>query len=230
MAFETWLVSSRAPIRRERVAPLDAFARWEEHRNRFGETGLWPMIFLAERMDLIESNFRDQGAGVEDHIAMGLNLDIQDFFSGILGDYAEDEEFEMDLDFDPSGLVPDGIDNDLEAIVQSGEDHWIALLPCHEPWEALAVLGYGGWNGCPMPAVHVAVLREWHSRHEAVPLMLGGDTLQLIVRPIEDPEEAKRVAIEQYAYCSDIVDQGVGSVEDLAASLLGSSVWFFWWD
>ena len=35
---------------------------------------------------------------------------------------------------------------------------------------------------------------------------------------------------EQFAYCPDIVDQGAGTLEALAAVLVNASVWFFWWD
>jgi hypothetical protein len=38
------------------------------------------------------------------------------------------------------------------------------------------------------------------------------------------------VALEQYRYCPDIVDQGVGSIHDLAATQVPSSSWYFWWD
>jgi hypothetical protein len=38
------------------------------------------------------------------------------------------------------------------------------------------------------------------------------------------------LAQAQYVYCPDIVDQGVESIEALAATLLGDPRWFFWWD
>jgi hypothetical protein len=38
------------------------------------------------------------------------------------------------------------------------------------------------------------------------------------------------VAREQYAYCPDIVDQGVGSIGELAAEHVCSPSWYFWWD
>jgi hypothetical protein len=34
----------------------------------------------------------------------------------------------------------------------------------------------------------------------------------------------------QYAYCNDIIDQGVGSYPALAAELMARDWWFFWWD
>jgi hypothetical protein len=43
-------------------------------------------------------------------------------------------------------------------------------------------------------------------------------------------EEALELAREQYFYCNDIVDQGMGSYRRLAAGLMASDWWFFWWD
>ena len=43
-------------------------------------------------------------------------------------------------------------------------------------------------------------------------------------------EEALILAQEQYWFCYDIVEQGVGTIENLAAGLMESSVWYFWWD
>jgi Domain of unknown function (DUF4253) len=43
-------------------------------------------------------------------------------------------------------------------------------------------------------------------------------------------EEALKLAQEQYWFCYDIVEQGVGTIENLAGGLMASSVWYFWWD
>jgi len=31
-------------------------------------------------------------------------------------------------------------------------------------------------------------------------------------------------------YCTDIVEQGVGTISGLAATLLNHEYWYFWWD
>jgi len=43
-------------------------------------------------------------------------------------------------------------------------------------------------------------------------------------------EAALELAREQYVYCSDIVDQGVQTLSALAAVLMQSAWWYFWWD
>jgi hypothetical protein len=57
------------------------------------------------------------------------------------------------------------------------------------------------------------------------------DTFELHVsRPPSSREAAMELAEEQYGFCSDIVDQGVESLEALAATLFDGHIWFFWWD
>ena len=38
------------------------------------------------------------------------------------------------------------------------------------------------------------------------------------------------LAREHYVYCSDIVDQGAGTLSALAAALMENDWWYFWWD
>jgi hypothetical protein len=60
---------------------------------------------------------------------------------------------------------------------------------------------------------------------------LGSDTINLRVsRKPGTREEALELARAQYVYCNDIIDQGVGSYRELAAGLMASDWWFFWWD
>ncbi|HSG35259.1 MAG TPA: DUF4253 domain-containing protein, partial [Sphingomonadaceae bacterium] len=98
-------------------------------------------------------------------------------------------------------------------------------------WEVPAYLRWGGWNACPPPEVHVAALRSWNERYGAELVGISGDALNLRVssRP-QTKEEATELAFEQFYYCADIVDQGVGTIANLAATLEAQDWWFFWWD
>lgn len=107
----------------------------------------------------------------------------------------------------------------------------ILLIPTAHGWEVPAYLRWGGWNGCPAPAEHVAALRHWHERFGVEPIGLHLDTLNLrAVRRPADRAGALALAREHYSYCPDVVDQGVGSLSALAALLLADDWWFFWWD
>ena len=52
----------------------------------------------------------------------------------------------------------------------------------------------------------------------------------IAARPVGTQEQAIELALEQYAYCPDIVLQGTETVERLAAEILVAQYWFFWWD
>lgn len=105
------------------------------------------------------------------------------------------------------------------------------LVELDDPAELFARLGYGGWNGCPEANVHVALHRHWRERYGAEVVAVSESVVECqVARPPSDRKAALALAVEQRAYCDDIVEQGVGSTAALAATLLDSPVWYFWWD
>jgi hypothetical protein len=107
----------------------------------------------------------------------------------------------------------------------------IALCPTSDPADIAAHLKFGGFNDCPAPEVHVAFARRWAERYAAHSVVCTADVLEFrIGRPVATRKDAMRLAMEQYTYCPDIVDQGTETIERLAATLLGGTAWFFWWD
>jgi hypothetical protein len=108
---------------------------------------------------------------------------------------------------------------------------WIALIPIAQSWEAAAAIEFGAWNECPSPEEHVVVMRYWFERWGAEPVAITSDTVEMLVdKPPHSQVEALALANEHFAYCEDIVTQGVGTIEALAATLLDGQTWFFWWD
>jgi len=106
----------------------------------------------------------------------------------------------------------------------------IVLIPTVRPWEAAAYLGFGGFNACPAPWVHVAYAREWSTRFGARLLVLTHDTLEFeVARPITSREDAAGMAAVLAHYCSDTFGTDRSKVEH-AAYLLGARLWQFWWD
>ena len=108
---------------------------------------------------------------------------------------------------------------------------YLTLIPSDEWATVPAHLFWGGWNACPDPEHHVAAFRSWRHRFDIELVGIGGDTLNIKVgRRPATRDAAIELAREQYLYCNDIVDQGLGSLEALAASLMESDWWYFWWD
>lgn len=107
----------------------------------------------------------------------------------------------------------------------------ILLLPTRDGAEAFAYLRWGLWNSCPSPELHVLTARDWARRYGAEVVGISGDVVNMrVARRPKTRKEALAVAREQLAYCPDIVFQGSGDLGPLAAALMDSDWWFFWWD
>ena len=143
--------------------------------------------------------------------------------------------------------VPNGLDSaeDAEDETERAPDHFIgywdydtqetkplilAKIPVKNPWEVFAYLPFGGWNDCPDTAALMAVSKYWHEQHRAVPAVLTYDTLEYSVPAPVAEESTRELAAEQYAFCADIIEQGIPTVGKLAKELKNSRVWYFWWD
>lgn len=108
---------------------------------------------------------------------------------------------------------------------------WIALIPTVEGWQVPTFFDFGGWNACPYASVHAALLRDWGRRYDAELMTLTRDIVEMRVgRPPRDRDGAIELAKEHFLYCCDTVDQGYDTIDRLAASLLNSPLWYFWWD
>ncbi len=107
----------------------------------------------------------------------------------------------------------------------------IVLVPAEHSYQAPAYLHWGGWNACPAPEYQVAAFRSWHQRYGVEIVGMGGDVINArAARRPTTREEALALGREQYAYCNDLIDQGVGTLSALAATLTADDWWFFWWD
>lgn len=110
------------------------------------------------------------------------------------------------------------------------EECFIAKIPTKEPWEVFAWLPFGGWNECPMPEEILWIAKYWYEKFGAIPAVMTSDVLEFAAAPVKDEKTAAGLALQQFAFCSDIVTQGVDTVGRLAGGLMESSVWYFWWD
>jgi hypothetical protein len=114
----------------------------------------------------------------------------------------------------------------------AAETREIMLCPAAEGGaEIPRLLGWGGaGNQGISGAQHEVVLAHWHRRFGAELLTLAFDVIELSVpHPPTDPAEVARTAEEQTDYCTDIVDQGIGTTTALAEQQVHGRKWFFWW-
>lgn len=148
-----------------------------------------------------------------------------------------EEAAEDDIDWDEEllGEMEGGEVNDRFAGIWNFSDRKtlpliLAEIPVKHPWEIFAYLPFGGWNECPDTPELMAAAKYWYEKYGAVPAVMTHDVLEFdLTEPV--PEElVMELALEQYAFCPDIVDQGVETVGALADMLRKSKKWYFWWD
>jgi len=109
----------------------------------------------------------------------------------------------------------------------------LAKIPVTDPWKIFAWLPMGGWNECPAPQQMMAAAKHWYETYGAVPAAVSHDVLEFVVpAAVEDAKKAEQLALEQYGFCIDRVEQCSenGTIGELTDSLMQSRVWFFWWD
>lgn len=71
-------------------------------------------------------------------------------------------------------------------------------------------------------------LKQWDDAYGIDIYMADTDTIQLRLKRL--PPDLPAFAKEVYAFCPDIVDQGVGSVEALEQAIRESREVYLWWD
>ncbi|WP_303965452.1 DUF4253 domain-containing protein, partial [Rothia mucilaginosa] len=105
-------------------------------------------------------------------------------------------------------------------------------IPTDDPADIPAYLPFGGWNDCPNAETQLAFTHYWREKYGAIPAALdNADCLEFLVeRPVADPLEAKKLAVEQFAFCSDLPFQVFEDFEQLTEFIHQSRQWYFRWD
>lgn len=210
----------------------DAFAKREQG-------GYTPMIIavdvtLMEDVDEHCTTAEELKANRE-KLLNSPKIDAQKWFTERLSDLKNDMDDYWEETVGEVTCEPGDVSKSFSGFMDFGtprrsEECILALIPTNEPWEVFAWLPFGGWNECPMPEEILWIAKYWYERYGVIPAVMTHDVLEFSARPIKDKNSALGVALEQYAFCQDIVDQGVGTIGRLAGGLMQSSVWYFWWD
>ncbi len=218
------------------VVPGDvALERWRRARDEAEENGRWPLLLgpavIAESvLHQAQDPDRRSPAAI---LAEADRLDVRALFAR----WAEDTVDPDDEDDDVVGEWPDEPPGEDAAEADgllggvSDDEVLIILMPTPSGWQAPAWLNWGGWNACPRPEEHVAVLKHWHATHGAELVSMTTDQAMFrVARPPATRAGALAIAEDHFAYCPDIVLQGVGTISNLAAMLIDGPTWTFWWD
>ncbi|SHH41908.1 protein of unknown function [Jatrophihabitans endophyticus] len=207
---------------------------WRHARASYERTGQWPFL-LGDPASVGETVSIAGGDHEPGSVAAGAEIDAAWWLA---------ERDPAALASDGEGLAAPldwGIDAaDLPALavqpagfVAAGAPTVLAFVPARAGGcEVPALLS---WTGAANAEIsgdeHYAVLRHWHERFGAELVTLGFDTLELSVpRPPVAAVDALAVGREQYAYCPDVVDQGVQTLQALVTGQVVRQSWWFWWD
>jgi hypothetical protein len=169
----------------------------------------------------VETWFRERMRYAQDELGMENNFDDDEY---------DDDEFE-DESMDASrGKLSFTLATDILTGKPLTDLMGVEIV-ADECWHIPALFKYGGWNDCPEPEAQCAIWKYWQEKYGAKIVGISHDIIEAHVEnPPKTPDEAMQLAMEQYLYCTDIVDQGVETVSNLAHLLLQQKVWYFWWD
>jgi hypothetical protein len=111
----------------------------------------------------------------------------------------------------------------------------LGLVPASRPADVLPLIGWSGFApGTDGTLSLAAVLRSWEDRFGARLLDVGFAEIRLLVeRPPRTGEAAQRLAAEQFVFCDECTlagQVGLSDVSSIAARLVNTPLWGFWWD
>ncbi|GAA0931899.1 DUF4253 domain-containing protein [Virgisporangium aurantiacum] len=203
---------------------------WRRLRDAHDRSGLWPILIGPDYERFTESFEMSVDQDTAPQVARGLAMDVDAGLAELKGNllsWTGDPTSRP-----PRGSVDGGEPPDGERFYLAKKAGWIALVRADA---GHLVPGLLDWDGAANhevePALHVAVLKQWHERFGAELVGLGRDVIELRVpHPPTDPAEILAVAEQQYWYCPDVVDQGVGTLDGLMAVQVPARSWYFWWD
>jgi len=217
------------------ISGNDALRILNERRAEYSRTGEYPFLVgdEEERERLVEnSEFNEQDPA--EIILLSYEVDLK-VWTEVRGQELEDDEMPLDVvigEWPDEEIEPGMVTAHLDITSGSPKSNVVlGLVKIQEPWHLPAAMKYGGWNDCPHSDVHCAIHRYWQERYGAEIVSMTGDVIECAVKnPPATKEEAMELARQQYFYCTDIVDQGCESISNLAATLINSPFWYFWWD
>lgn len=218
------------------VGGVAALETWQKLQVMAEDTGMSPVVLGGDGLTdqlLVQGSSHPNWVDPESIVETSLNIPVPGWFlrrqsaNPQANDFTA-QEWPAEPPAPPQTQLMASIDpQTMNPLAQV----WIALLPTPASWEVPAYLQFGGFAKCPEPAEHVAIWRRWQALYGAEVAAVTSDTLEArVTRPPDNRAAALRLAREQCIYCGDILASGVQSIEALAAYLLTSPMWAFWWN
>ena len=225
-----------------------AFSYWQRLRDIVAQTGYWPVILGAHSELEYKRQHFDSSIQLNWYGSRSMSPLIEESQAIDVAKWVKEGDVERTLTLheqERDRLRLEGVEEDEEE-----EDSWIqdplegflkeltgqivlGLFPTTNCWEVPALLRFGDFNECPRASVHASVMRYWSEKYG---LELVGmshcDWLAFVAQPPLERADALALALEHIEYCPEfMVDtQCHGNIEALAAWLLRTSHWSFWWD
>lgn len=175
---------------------------------------------IAQQLHRVTDDGEDANADGPDEF--DLNALVDEFMSS---DFLPDEEPEDDAPILSALLRYELLDEEQGEML-------LLQIPTDDPADIPSYLPFGGWNDCPNAETQLAFTHYWREKYGAIPAALdNADCLEFLVEhPVADPLETKKVAVEQFAFCSDLPFQVFEDFEQLTEFIHQSRQWYFWWD
>jgi hypothetical protein len=215
------------------VPGAEAISGLENLRRQGKKEGFTPVLLgISEGMERFSGRFIADNPTTEEIIEQASTIDIQSWFSNRVKEDLDYYEIEFG-EWPGQILANNSIMAHLELphLKEPKQSVFIVKIPTANSWEVPAYLRLGGWNECPLPEEQVAISQYWHQLYGADIAAITEDTIEYLVeRPPSDKTSAEQLAREHFIYCPDIVFQGCETMSNLAATLMGGQVWYFWWD
>jgi len=104
----------------------------------------------------------------------------------------------------------------------------MAILKTTDQFEVLEHIETNGINYGIETDSLVKIMREFDKKYRFDLIGANGEWCEFIIKG--ENVDWKELAEEAYRVCPDIVDQGVGSMEDLITSMQQTKRLYFWWD
>lgn len=210
-----------------------ALSRLQELRGEFRSTGKYPfLIGDDEDLERLRRFARHGDRPFSEIVAESLEIDASAWLKDREANLEGFDRSYLLADWPSEPPVKESISLHMDLLTRKIKPvvH-IGLAEIEEPWMLPAVTRFGGWNECPPPAAHCAAMRYWQSEYGAEISGMRFDTIECIVsRPPETRDVARQLAWQLYWYCFDIVEYGAQAISRLAAEVINSDYWYFWWD